>query len=83
MVLAIRKSSEDALRVAGGDLYPFLPHREGQDAIPAAWLSSNSRPAKSYVLPKNGRTRLISTSTHWRRLAVAIGWARGCEILEG
>jgi PadR family transcriptional regulator, regulatory protein PadR len=69
----IQQSSEDALRVEQGSLYPAL-HR----LIKRGWIafehgtSENNRRAKYYRLTPKGRKQLAIETSKWERLARAI-----------
>lgn len=81
---AIQQSSEDALLVEHGALYPALQRLEAQGWIGAQWgTSENNRRARFYTLTKAGRRQLVSETTRWRRLAAAIGRVLGPEVEKG
>jgi len=70
---AIKRSSEDVLRVEQGSLYPAL-HR----LIRRGWIdfehgtSENNRRAKYYRLTPKGRKQLVIETSKWEKLARAI-----------
>ncbi|MGE0703423.1 MAG: PadR family transcriptional regulator [Vicinamibacterales bacterium] len=70
---AIQRSSEDALLVEEGSLYPAL-HR----LLKRGWIafeegtSENNRRAKFYRLTAKGRKQLAVETTKWEKLARAI-----------
>jgi len=70
---AIQRSSEDALLVEEGSLYPAL-HR----LIKRGWItyeegtSENNRRAKFYRLTARGRKQLVVETTKWDTLTRAI-----------
>src|ERR1700751_3200903 len=70
---AIEQSSEHALQIEQGSLYPAL-HR----LIKREWItfeagtSENNRRAKYYRLTPRGRRQLAIEKTKWQRLAQAI-----------
>ena len=69
----IQQSSEDALQVEEGSLYPALYRMERR-----AWITSeeghseNNRKARHYKLTRLGRRQLEAESSNWDRLAEAI-----------
>jgi PadR family transcriptional regulator, regulatory protein PadR len=81
---AIQQTSEDALLVEHGALYPALQRLEAQGWIAARWgTSANNRKARFYTLARTGRKQLVKESTRWRRLSTAIGRILGTEAKEG
>jgi PadR family transcriptional regulator PadR len=81
---AIQQTSEDALLVEHGALYPALQRLEAQAWIAARWgTSANNRKARFYTLTHAGRKQLVKESTRWRRLSTAIGRILGTEAKEG
>jgi PadR family transcriptional regulator PadR len=77
---AIQESSDDALLVEHGALYPALQRLEAQKWIAAEWgVSDNNRKARFYTLTKTGRKQLAAETSRWRRLAAAIGSVLGPE----
>jgi PadR family transcriptional regulator PadR len=77
---AIQESSDDALLVEHGALYPALQRLEAQKWIAAEWgVSDNNRKARFYTLTKTGRKQLVLETSRWRRLAAAIGSVLGPE----
>src|SRR5216110_2019136 len=80
----IQKTSEEALLVEHGALYPALQRREAQGWVAARWgTSANNRKARFYTLTQAGRKQLAKESTRWRRLVTAIGRILGAEAKEG
>ena len=56
---AIRETSEDALRVGEGSLYPALQRLLIDDCVKAEWgLSENKRRARIYTITPAGRKQL-------------------------
>ena len=71
---AIQQTSEEALLVEHGALYPALERIEQRGWISAKWgTSSNNRKARFYSLTAAGRKQLAKETTKWKRLAAAIG----------
>ena len=75
----IHHTTEDALRVEEGALYPALHRLELRGLLRSEWgLSENNRRAKFYRLTVAGRKRLAEETVHWTRVVTAI--ARILEI---
>ncbi len=69
----IQITSEDALRVEEGALYPALHRLELRGLLASAWgVSENNRRAKYYRLTAAGRKHLAAASEHWGRLSTAV-----------
>lgn len=84
ITLAIQHSSQGALLVDHGSLYPALQRLEKQGWIAAEWgTSSNNRKARFYKLTKAGRKQLAHETGQWQRLAAAIGRVLGAQESEG
>jgi transcriptional regulator len=70
---AIRSSSQDALQVDTGSLYPALHRLERQSVIAASWeVSENNQRVRVYRLTAAGRKRLVEERSRWEQLARAI-----------
>lgn len=70
----IQQTSEDALRVEEGALYPALHRLELRGWLASEWgLSENNRRAKYYRLTAAGRQQLAEETAHWSRMTAAIG----------
>ena len=71
---SIQQTSEEALLVEHGALYPALQRLEERGWISAKWgTSSNNRKARFYSLTAAGRKQLVKETAKWKRLAAAIG----------
>ena len=69
----IQQTSEDALQVEEGSLYPALYRMERRAWITSEeGLSENNRKARHYKLTRLGRRQLEAESSNWDRLANAI-----------
>jgi PadR family transcriptional regulator, regulatory protein PadR len=69
----IQQTSDDALKVEEGSLYPALYRMERRGWVKSAWgLSENKRKARFYQLTKAGRKQLESERVGWDRLTEAI-----------
>jgi transcriptional regulator len=75
---AIERTSENALEVEQGSLYPALHRLEDRGWLSAEWgLSENNRKAKFYRLTARGRKELNAATERWRRMTYAIGLILG------
>ncbi len=71
---AIETTSENALEVEQGSLYPALHRMEDRGLVSAEWgVSENNRRAKYYRLTRKGRKELSVAHERWRRMIRAIG----------
>lgn len=69
----IEVTTDDALRVEEGSLYPALHRMEKKGLIDAEWgLSDNNRKAKFYRLTVAGRAELRARSQGWDHFANAV-----------
>ena len=69
----IQQTSDDALQVEEGSLYPALYRMERRAWITSEeGLSENNRKARHYKLTRVGRKQLEAESSNWDRLAEAI-----------
>lgn len=81
---AIQTTSDDALLVDHGALYPALQRLETQGWIKAKWgTSTNNRRARFYSLTPKGRQQLVRESNRWRRFAAAMSRVLGPEAGNG
>ena len=84
ITLAIQHSSNQALLVDHGSLYPALQRMEARGWIRAEWgVSDNNRRARYYDLTKEGRKQLLKEASEWRRLAAVVTLVLGPELAEG
>ncbi len=75
---AIERSSENALEVEQGSLYPALHRLEDRGWVSSVWgMSENNRKAKFYRLTNKGRKELSAAEGRWRRMTRAIGLILG------
>lgn len=75
---AIRTTSEDALDIEFGSLYPALKRLELKGWIAAKWETSDTnRRAKYYRLTPEGRKQLAREHSEWTQLVAAIGRVMG------
>ena len=76
--VAISSTSNDALQIDHGSLYPALHRLEKQGWLSAEWkLTENKQRAKYYRLTAAGRRQLQAERTRWQRLSEAIGRVLG------
>jgi PadR family transcriptional regulator, regulatory protein PadR len=74
----IEHTSENALEVEQGSLYPALHRLEDRGLVSSKWgVSENNRRAKFYQLTSKGRKELGSATGRWRRMTHAIGLVLG------
>jgi len=70
---AIHRTSNEALHIEFGSLYPALRRLELRGWVSAKWeVSEHNRKAKYYRLTAAGRKQLTREESKWRRLVVAI-----------
>lgn len=70
---AIQQTSDDALLIDHGSLYPALQRLEGAKLITSGWGSSdNNRRARFYKLTKKGRARLTHETAKWEKMVRAV-----------
>lgn len=78
---AIRTSSEDALDIEFGSLYPALKRLESKGWVAAAWeTSDHNRRAKFYKLTPAGRKQLIRERSKWTEFVSAVGRVMAPEL---
>ena len=69
----IRETTDDALQVEEGALYPALHRMEERGWLQAEWgVSENNRRAKFYALTKLGRKQLQIGSSRWTTFAESV-----------
>lgn len=74
----IERTSENALDVEQGSLYPALHRLEDRGWVSSEWgVSENNRKAKFYRLTNKGRKELNAATDRWRRMTRAIGLILG------
>jgi transcriptional regulator len=70
----IQLTTEDALQVEEGSLYPALYRMENRGWIKAQWaLTENGRRAKYYKLTPVGKRQLAAELDAWARMSHAMG----------
>jgi transcriptional regulator len=69
----IEDTTDEALRIEEGSLYPALYRMERRGWIEAEWgLSENNRKVKFYQLTTAGRERLKVEMAQWSRFTTAV-----------
>ena len=77
----IEHTSENALEVEQGSLYPALHRLEERGFLASEWgTSENNRRAKFYRLTAKGRRELTAATSRWRQMTRAIGLILGESI---
>lgn len=77
----IEHTSENALEIEQGSLYPALHRLEDRGWLSSEWgVSENNRKAKFYRLTAKGRKELSAATDRWHRMARAIGLILGNSI---
>jgi len=75
---AIERTSENALEIEQGSLYPALHRLEDRGLLSSEWgVSENNRKAKFYRLTAKGKKELTAAAGRWRRMSRAIGLILG------
>ncbi|HTX75611.1 MAG TPA: PadR family transcriptional regulator [Terracidiphilus sp.] len=75
---SIERTSENALEVEQGSLYPALHRLEDRGWVSSEWgVSENNRKAKFYRLTSKGRKELNAAAGRWRKMTRAIGLILG------
>jgi PadR family transcriptional regulator, regulatory protein PadR len=78
---AIRVSSQDALQVEHGSLYPALHRLERQGWLSSEWKTSEAnRRAKYYQLTTQGKKQLLEQQSKWKQLVRIV--ARGMKPIQ-
>jgi len=84
IALAIQHSSQGALLVDHGSLYPALQRLEAGGRVRAEWgVSDKNRRARFYELTAAGRKQLMKEAGEWRRIAEAVTLVLGPELSGG
>jgi transcriptional regulator len=83
VLLRIGQTSDLALLIEQGALYPALFPLVRQGLLTASWgISENNRRAKFYELTAEGRKRFREETKGWNRLATAMTAALGAQPEE-
>ena len=71
---SIRSTSNDALEIEFGSLYPALKRLEAKGWIASGWeKSDHNRRAKFYKLTARGRKHLVRERSKWADFVSAVG----------
>jgi PadR family transcriptional regulator, regulatory protein PadR len=77
----IENTSENALDVEQGSLYPALHRLEDRGLVSSQWgVSENNRRAKFYTLTSKGRKELSAAAGRWQRMTRAIALILGESV---
>lgn len=69
----LERTTDDALRVEEGSLYPALHRMTKRGWLTAEWgISENNRRAKYYTITEAGRRQLRAEAASWARFAAAV-----------
>ena len=78
---AIRISSNDALQIEHGSIYPALHRLEKRGWLASEWkMSEANRRAKYYQLTTQGKKQMLDEQSKWKQLVRAI--ARTAKPIE-
>jgi transcriptional regulator len=70
----IERTTDDALRIEEGSLYPALHRLTRRGWVSAEWgVSENNRRARYYSLTAEGRKQLRRETAEWSRFIAAVG----------
>jgi PadR family transcriptional regulator PadR len=73
IAVTIQRTSNEALLIDHGSLYPALQRLERAGLIASEWgTSDNNRRARYYTLTRKGRKKLLAETTKWEKLVRAI-----------
>ena len=74
IAITIERTSNHALQVDHGSLYPALHRLIKRGWITGTWgVSANNRRARFYALTETGRQRLVREASKWERMVEAVG----------
>jgi PadR family transcriptional regulator len=74
----LEETTDDALRIEEGSLYPALYRMERRGWVEASWGTSEiGKRIKVYTLTRAGRAQLRSESAHWTHFAAAVAKVMG------
>jgi len=80
---AIRVSSNDALQIEHGSIYPALHRLESRGWLTSEWkISEANRRAKYYKLTAQGKKQLSEEQSKWKQLVRVIARTAGKPIAE-
>lgn len=77
----IRQTTDEALQIDDGALYPALHRLERKGWIQSEWgVSENNRRAKYYQLTRGGRAQLHRELVSWSRFSEAVWKIVNAEV---
>lgn len=80
----IQSTTNDALQIEEGSLYPALHRMQRRGWVTSDWgLSEANRRAKYYQLTREGRAQLTSEVKAWEHLVQAISLVLNSRLVEG
>jgi transcriptional regulator len=80
---AIRSSTEEALQVEAGSLYPALQRLELQGVVSAKWeMSERNQRTRIYRLTPAGRKRLHAEVSRWESFVQAVSMVLNPKTAE-
>ncbi len=80
----IQSTTNDALQIEEGSLYPALHRMQRRGWVTADWgVSESNRRAKYYQLTAKGRAQLTSEVKAWEQLVQAISLVLNSKLAEG
>ncbi|MEZ5364584.1 MAG: PadR family transcriptional regulator [Bryobacterales bacterium] len=69
----IQRTSDEALLIDHGSLYPALQRLERASLITSDWgVSDNNRRARYYSLTREGRKKLAQETSKWEKIVRAV-----------
>lgn len=76
----VQETTDDALRVEEGSLYPALHRLEDKGFVESSWgVSESKRQAKFYTITTRGRQALRTEIDSWTRFSAAIALVIAAE----
>jgi transcriptional regulator len=80
----VRATTDDALNLEEGSLYPALHRLEQRGLLGSVWSTSeNNRRAKYYRLTTAGKRQLATEHQNWRTLSRALGKVAAARTSRG
>ena len=80
----IQSTTNDALQIEEGSLYPALHRMQRRGWVTADWgISESNRRAKYYELTGKGRSQLTTEVKAWEQLVQAINLVLNSKLAEG
>lgn len=77
----VQNTTDDALRVEEGSLYPALHRLEDKGFVASSWgVSESNRQAKFYSITARGRKALLAQVDSWTRFSAAIALVIAADV---